>query len=236
MKTRFTCIAALMAIFVMLVAPIASAQHGHDADHGHDHAAAHDAHGDAHGHDAHAAEAHDDAHGGHAISIGQIFSDKKFLGSVVTFSLMMFIIIYFGGKGVSKGLKARRDAVASEMEEAKRIKEEAEAKFAEYQKRLESLDDELATMKREMQEAGEAERDRIVTEAKEKAERMRADNDFMISQLFKQLQVDLKREAVESAVTAAEKTLVSQMSNADHDRIAKDYLDQVKNIAKEQRA
>lgn len=92
------------------------------------------------------------------------------------------------------------------MAEAARLKAEAEAKQREFQSRLERLDDELDAIRTDMVKAGEAERDRIVAEAEKKASRIRKDADF-IAQRFKQLREDLTKEAVESAMVAAEAVL-----------------------------
>jgi F-type H+-transporting ATPase subunit b len=111
-----------------------------------------------------------------------------------------------------------------ELNEAARLRAEAEAKHKEYSERMAHLDQELAQIKREMIAAGEKERDRIVAEAEEKASRMRKEAEFIVEQQVKQLREDLKRETSESAVEAAEALLVKATTSFDQTRLAQEYL------------
>ena len=143
-------------------------------------------------------------------------------------ALVLFAIYYYAGKKpIGDGLKARRDLVAKELDEAAKIKAEAKAKLDEYTERLEKLDQELDRMKQELVLAGEKDRDRMVKEAEEKAERMRKDAQFLLDQELKQLRVDLLKYTVDAASGAAEKVLASKLSAADHDRLADEYLAQL---------
>jgi len=131
---------------------------------------------------------------------------------------------YLGKKPIGAGLKARRDAVAKELDEATQIKTEAKAKLAEYSHRLTKLDQELERMKKELTLAGEKDRDRIVKEAEERAERMKKDAQFLLDQEVKQMRIDLQKYAVEAAMRAAEKALESKVSAEDRQRIAEEYV------------
>src|SRR5690606_29865617 len=139
---------------------------------------------------------------------------------ILNFLVWLAIIVFLLRKPLSEYLKNRRVAVLEGLEESKRIKEEAEAKHAEYTERLAHLDEELAKLRQEMIQAGEAERDRIIAEAETRAARMRRDAQFVIDQQMKQLKADLTREAIEAAVKAAGEVLSSQTSGADQERLA----------------
>ena len=56
------------------------------------------------------------------------------------------------------------------------------------------------------------------------AERMKKDAEFLVEQEIKQLRVDVWREAVDSAVTAAEELLKKRVTPADQERLAEEYL------------
>lgn len=159
-----------------------------------------------------------------AATFGMIFSSVEFWGSIVNFSLLVFILVYFGRKPVKSFLVERRRLVEEDLVEAQRLKDEAERKYEEYSGRLEKLDQELEALRKEMIKAGEEERDRIVAEAEAKAARIRRDTQFLIDQQMKQLRVDLTREAVDAAVQAAEKALTDKVTSHDQERLASDYL------------
>jgi F-type H+-transporting ATPase subunit b len=115
------------------------------------------------------------------------------------------------------------------------MKSEAEAKFAEYSKRIETMDEELARVREDMRKAGQGERDRLVKDASEKAERMHAEARFLVEQQMKQLKEELTREAIEAAIVAAETILRERTSAADQQRLAEEYLTKLKSsVAKTQ--
>ena len=173
--------------------------------------------------EAHEAEAHSEhehaEHGEHG-SISGLGPAASF----VNFAVLLGIVIYLAKKPTKSFLVSRRAEVVEGLEEAKRLKEAAEAKYAEYQKRLANLDNELAELRTEIVKSGEAERDRIVAEAEHKAARLRKDTQFLIEQQLKQLRVDLTREAVESAISAAHAVLSQNTSATDQERVAREYL------------
>lgn len=146
---------------------------------------------------------------------------------ILNFLLWGAIIVWLLKKPLTSFLQNRRTAVIEGLEESRRIKAEAEAKHAEYTERLAHLDEELAKLRQEMIQAGEAERDRIIAEAESRAARMRRDAQFVVDQQMKQLKADLTREAIEAAVKAAEEVLTAQTGAADQERLAKAYLGDV---------
>jgi len=142
--------------------------------------------------------------------------------------LVLLGIYYKYGKGpISEGLKSRRATVAREIEEAKRMQQEAEARAAKYQEKLSHLEAELSETRASLKAAGEGERDRLVREAEEKAARMEKDAAFLVEQELKTLRADLTREAVEIAVAAAEELLRKRITSSDQERLAEDYLAQL---------
>lgn len=164
------------------------------------------------------------------------FSDKTrppFVAMILNFALLVGIYYAFGRKPIAAGLQARRDNVAKEIEEANRIKKEAEDRAKMYQAKLARLEDELVTARQALVEAGQGERERIVREAEEKAARMRRDADMRIEQEMKQMRQDIWREAVEQAVGAAEELLKKRVTQADQERLAEQYLTE---LVEEQKA
>ena len=143
---------------------------------------------------------------------------------LINFVVLVAAYYLLGKKGVTEGLKSRRDTIAKDIEEAQRMKHEAEARAKLYQSKLEHLETELAETKVALQEAGKSERDRIVKDAEEKAVRMQKDAAFMLEQESKQLRIDLQREAVLVALTAAEDVLRKRVTAADQDRLAEEFL------------
>lgn len=181
-----------------------------------------------HGEEGHGAGAHG-GHEGHDTSINWV----EMSGSLVNFGIWLALLFFMLRKPLSEFLRNRRASVVEGMEEAKRVKEEAEAKYKEYSERIENLDAELERLREEMRRAGQEERERIVAAANEKAAKMRAEASFLVEQQMKQLRMDLTREAIEAAVRTAEELLTKQTSAADQERLANDYLATLKSSLKQ---
>jgi F-type H+-transporting ATPase subunit b len=147
-----------------------------------------------------------------------------FLAMAVNFAILAFGYYALGKKPIAAALQARRDSIAKEIEEATRMRLEAETRAKTYQAKLEKLEDEVRLAREGLVRAGEAERDRIVADAEAKADRMRRDAEFLVAQELKQIRQDLLRDTVEAAVTAAEQLLIKRVTPADQERLAEDYL------------
>jgi F0F1-type ATP synthase membrane subunit b/b' len=147
-----------------------------------------------------------------------------FIAMVINFGILAAGYYLLGRKPIAAALQSRRDTIAKDIEEAQRMRAEAEERAKIYQAKLEKLEEEVELAREGLVKAGEAERDRLLLEAEAKAERLRRDTEFLVEQELKQVRVDLLRETVEAAVAAAEQLLRSRVTAADQERIADDYL------------
>jgi F-type H+-transporting ATPase subunit b len=147
-----------------------------------------------------------------------------YIAMLINFGILAAGYYLLGKKPIAAGLQARRDTISKEIEDAQRMKREAEARAKIYQKKLETLEDELKAARESLVQAGHAESDRIVREAEAKAERMRKDAEFLVEQELKAIRGQLLRETVEAAVAAAEDLLKKRVTAADQERLAEEYL------------
>jgi F-type H+-transporting ATPase subunit b len=147
-----------------------------------------------------------------------------FIATIVNFGILAATYYLIGRKPIQAALQNRRDSIAKDIEEAQRMRQEAEARAKTYQARLDALESEVHTVREALVRAGEAERDRIIAEAQDKAERLKRDAEFLVLQESKQMSQDLWREALETAVSAAENLLKERVTQADQERLAEEYL------------
>jgi F-type H+-transporting ATPase subunit b len=151
-------------------------------------------------------------------------AQPPYLASLVNFAILVAAYAYFGKKPVETALKARRDDVSRQIEEAQNIKREAEARSKQYEAKLEALNDELTTTRATLVAAGVSEKARIVRDAEEKAARMQKDALFQLDQERKQVTADLQRETVGLALAKAEELLRTRLTQADQERLAEEFL------------
>jgi F-type H+-transporting ATPase subunit b len=151
-------------------------------------------------------------------------AQPPYVAGLLNFAILVFIYAYFGKKPVESALVARREVVAKQIEEAQRMKREAEDRSKQYAAKLGDLDQELVRTKTALAHAGAGEKERIVREAEEKATRMEKDAAFLLDQETRQAQLDLQRETVGLALREAEQILVAKLTPADQERMAEDFL------------
>lgn len=217
-------------------------EHGH-ADH--DHAAADPGHGE-HG------AAHGAEHGGdhhvpsfHDINwfygvLGEregvepsfIYRPKgmpaPFGAYLLNAAILYFILFRLFKKPVADGLKARKASILRGMDEAARMRKDAQARLADYEHKLEHIDDEIERVRREMREAGEAERTRVLAEAREQRARMERDARLLVEQELAAARETLTREMVTSAVQSSVRLLEERLAGDDHQRLADEFLEAMK--------
>jgi len=139
-------------------------------------------------------------------------------------AILFYLIGRYGAPKLTQALKKRKLTIMQGMDEAAGMKDEAAKRLAEYEAKLERIDDEIERVKREMREAGELERVRILAEAKEKHARMEREAALLIEQELKAARELLLRETVRGAVASAEEMLARQVTSADQQRLAEDYV------------
>jgi F-type H+-transporting ATPase subunit b len=128
----------------------------------------------------------------------------------IAFVILMGVFAYFGiHRTVLKALDHRSDRIRAELDDARRLKDEASKLLAEYQARH-------ATAEREAQDiiaSAQAEAERIATEAKAKLEdfvaRRTKTAEGKIALAEAQAVADVRTAAANAAVTAAS-TILSQ--------------------------
>ena len=130
----------------------------------------------------------------------------------VGFAIFVGILIYVGvPKMLTKALDDRAKRVQAELDEARRLKDEAQKLLAEYQGKQRQAETEAAAII----ESAKAEAERIAAEAKAKMEEFVARRTKMaetkIAQAEAQAVADVRAAAAEAAVTAAEKILTDSV-------------------------
>ena len=138
-----------------------------------------------------------------------MFSEPEFWVAVA-FVILIGVFVYYGiHRTVLTTLDHRSDRIRSELDDARRLKDEAAKLLAEYQARRASAEREA----RDIIESAKAEAERIASEAKTKLEdfvaRRTKTAESKIALAVAQAVADVRSAAANAAVTAAS-TILSQ--------------------------
>ncbi len=147
------------------------------------------------------------------------------LGAAINFIIFMGIILKLAGSKISAYFQKRQALIRFNLDEAKRLREEAEAKLAQYVTRLGALEAERQALLEEYHQQGLREKERIIQEANRQAEKMKADAEVMIAQEVKKARADLEREAVDNALNLAKQMARESLSaRAEQSRLVDGYI------------
>ena len=149
-----------------------------------------------------------------------MFAEPEFWVAVA-FVIFVGILVYVGVPKMLLGaLDDRAKRVQAELDEARRLKEEAQKLLAEYKAKQRQADEEAVAII----EGAKAEAERIAAESKTKMEEFVARRTKMaetkIAQAEAQAVADVRAAAAEAAVTAAEKILTDSVKG----KVADDLL------------
>lgn len=186
-----------------------------------DEAAGHDSHGDVHG-EAHGSAEHGEA-AGHAEHHGG-FSGKNFALQLLNFGVLLFILIWFGGRAMNKALRARHDQLKAEVEEAARQRATAEQKLREQDARMANLENELASLRASIKDEAQREQARLLAGAEDRAKRISEDTKFQLDQQVKEAEMRLRQEVATTAMKVADEVLRRSVGAEDDRRLAQDFV------------
>jgi F-type H+-transporting ATPase subunit b len=141
----------------------------------------------------------------------------------VAFVIFVGVLGYFGvHKLLLQGIDERRGRIKAELDEARRLKTEAEALFATYQRKQQEAEHEAQAIIA----SAKAEAERLAAEAqvriKEFVERRTKMAENKIAQAEAQARADVRSAAAEAAVAAAERILTHTVK----DKVADDLVAQ----------
>ena len=152
---------------------------------------------------------------------------KDFLYRVLSFSIVVAILVYYLAKPIKKGLAGRREEIEKALAEAKQAKQDAEAKFAEYDRKLAQATDEIAEISDAIRREGELEKQKIIANAKELAIKIEQDAEKTAELEVAKARNELRREAVQLAVGVAEEKLKKNVTKDDDTRLIDEYMQKV---------
>ena len=154
-----------------------------------------------------------------------------FAASCVNFAIFLGILWKFALPPIQRYFAERRERLMHDLNEAKRLREEAEARVAQYEAKLDALDAEREALLKEYRESGERERDKIIEDAKRQVEKLRQDAERVLEQELKKSLAILEQKTVDEAIGIARKAAVAQLSTSSkHDALVQRYVEDLKGM------
>ena len=142
--------------------------------------------------------------------------------------IFLLALLYFGiHKKIAGALDARADAIRSELDEARRLREEAQQLLASYQRKQK----EAEAQAEEIVKQARSDAENMATQARkdlaERLERRAAQAEAKIANAEAQALGEVKAKAADLAMDAAENILRTKMSAAEKSKFIQDGIKQM---------
>jgi F-type H+-transporting ATPase subunit b len=261
MKTFRPFAPLAFAAALAFAAPVhAAGGDNHGGDHAADHDGGHDDHGSDHADDGHGSD-HGDGHGdGHGEGHGdghhyEYTADADGDGTpnwldptdgseenthfplwgvlfhAINLAILFGVLFWFGRRPVGDALANRALSIRKELTESARVRDEAKQRNMELAARLDKIESEIAGMKTAAEKEAQQAEAALIERAEAEAERIKDGAERTIRDEVQRARAALKRDAVVLAVELAENALKERV-DADHQqRLAREFLDSLKNDA-----
>jgi F-type H+-transporting ATPase subunit b len=158
---------------------------------------------------------------------GEHHNTATLLWQLANFIVLAFILIKFAGPQLKDFLFQRRKLIADQMDEARRLAAEAQARDTEWAAKLERLEAERENILAQAREIGRVEQQRILDQARREAERIQEDAARAAEQELARARMEIREEAVRVSMDLAEKMLRENVHAEDQKRLVEEYLEKV---------
>jgi len=137
-------------------------------------------------------------------------------------------LVYFGiHKKIAGALDARAAKISDELEEARRLREEAQALLASYQRKQKDAEAQAEDIVTQARKDAEAMAVQARKDLAERLTRRTAQAEAKIANAEAQAMAEVKSRAADMAVDAAEKIMRSKMTGAEQSNLIKDGIAQM---------
>ncbi len=183
----------------------------------------------AQGHGIDSLEHVDEAYGVHGESHhGEHGIDGKVLAlQLFNFAVLIFILVKFAGGALNKALRGRHDKMKVDLDEAQRLRTDAETKLKAQEARLINLENEIISLRKSMQESAEGEKQRMIAAAEARVVRMEEETRFLMEQQVKQAELNFKAEVATATARIAEALVRRQVNDSDQQRLVTSFVAEV---------
>ena len=143
--------------------------------------------------------------------------------------LLFFALIFKKGahKAIGGALDERADKIKAELDEAKRLREEAQALLASYQRKQKEAEAQAEDIIKQARSDAENMAAQARKDLSERLERRAAQAEAKIASAESKALADVKAKAAERALATAEKLLRSEVTAAKHAYLVKTGIKQI---------
>jgi F-type H+-transporting ATPase subunit b len=151
-------------------------------------------------------------------------SSNELLWKWANFAILVGALGYLVYKNGGAFFRSRTEAIRKGIEEANRLRQDAEARAAQMEERLKNLESEVQTLRAKAGEELAAEKERLRRETEEGLRKIREHSDQEIASAVKAIRHDVRARAAELAVELAAGKLRAMLSPQEDQALVASFL------------
>lgn len=159
----------------------------------------------------------------------KLLSTSELVAQIINFLLLLFLLRVFLWKPILKLLDERKERISSDLKNAADIKNEVEGLKADYQSKLNSIEETARVMIKDAQGEAGKKAEEIKKKAHLEAERLIALARSEIKYEVLKVKDELKDEIIDLTIRAVETVISEKLTEEDDLKIIEDFL---KNVEK----
>ncbi len=157
-----------------------------------------------------------------------------FIFMVLNFVLLLVVLAWKAKPAIEKLAADRHDQIKTAIDEAAKLRKQAQERLDEYASKLAKADAEIKAMVEGIRTDAEADKKRILEAADRQAVQLKKDADARIAAEIELARTSLTREVTYAATTAAEKLLREKMSPSDQQSVISEFITGVQAVARKE--
>ncbi len=155
------------------------------------------------------------------------YTDSKLWVLIPLILFFAFIFKKGAHKAIGSALDERSTRIKTELDEAKRLREEAQALLASYQRKQKEAEEQAQSIIKQARSDAENMAAQARKDLSERLERRAAQAEAKIASAEAKAMADVKSKAADMALATAEKLLRSEVTTAKHADLVKTGISQI---------
>jgi F-type H+-transporting ATPase subunit b len=147
-----------------------------------------------------------------------------FLFMLINFGIFLVILAKYLAPAGTKVAQERHDMIKTALDEAAKLREQAQQKLTEYEARIKNVDDEVKLIVDDIRAAAAEDKKRILENAERQAAQMKRDAELRIAAEIDMARAQLSREVAAAAAQATEKLLRTQVNADDQKKLVGNFI------------
>ena len=151
-------------------------------------------------------------------------ASPPFIFMLINFGIFLLILAKTLLPAGQKMSRERYDQIKTALDEAAKLREQAQKKLAEYEGRIKDVDAEVKKIVDDIRAAADEDKKRILENAERQAKQMKHDAELRIAAEIEMARHQLAKEVAAAAATATEKLLKDKTTPDDQKKLVSNFI------------